>query len=1558
MILTRKIFVLLSAILMLGATTVQAQTPKSFPNEDPAFLEAFIPYVNKSKREESSMASSLFSESYNGMSADMRSVIRETANAMLKNKVRNYPVYTTYASMIHTIASQKGTIPQEHIGILRDLIIAAKPSAYKQFEQYMKYLPDLFENRVLYKTNTKSWSFNEGADYTMSVIDGRPALHFMKADITGASKKDTLTIYGTAGTCFPVSSKWSGKGGQLYFTRAGHLESEVSAEVSDYDFSLKAVDLVFDTVKFSMPAHLDGTVMGKVEEKLYTTTPQTISYPRFHSYDLDLEVKNLDERLSTSGGFQLNGTKMYIRGNKFQMAELTLTTAGKTQVKARARRFVVDTKENEIIAENTDVLVFLKKDSISHPSLIFKYFMDEDVVSLQRSDGIASNLPFKSQYHQMDLNINDLTWSLDSSDIKLRTISTYTRTPVTFTSYDHYVPGGELKYMTLTGRNTLRMVRDLADSYGTMELDGEALAGMMGYPLREIENILYKLTKDGFMFYDPESKRMTVDYKTFHYMEAGKGDIDFDHIQFTSDPKGSVLNGVISIDSQTIALNGVDRFDLSTIKQVSLSPRDSKVKLLEDRDMEMEGKLQAGKLDFKGEGMFFDYEGFKVEMQSVDSLIIYIKGEEMDYNGEYPDLPLRSVISDIKGTLYVDDPGNKAGVMDYAEYPYFESYDTAYVYFDDNYDSIKYPRDEFYFEVYPFTLDSISTAVTDSITFDGRLISADIFNPFETQLSVQKDRTLGIDEMTPEEGLDLYKSAGKFYDNFKLKKKGLFGDGRIEYRNSIMESGKFEFYRDSMYAVLDTFMMNADTSEDIPRSIIGKSVTYWLPYRDTLFVESTDKPNLMYDEKLIFNGNLIYTAGNLYGVSDSGELSNFKLTGAKIQAAEGEFMKDYFITSGGSLSLKSEDIKDELVSVMPINTNINFATQIGSFSTESDTVITNIPGTSLITNVREFEWDMAERKVTFINNESGDYYFTSTLPAYDSLQISAQTAVYDIVENKVYANEVNEISLADSKVIPAGKLLTIQQGGKIEALENATLVLNREESYHQIDDGDLVITSRNDFSGTGSYSYQGATGTPYKVVIDEISVKTDTADTDKKKITEEDMRYFVQARGIIPEEDAFRLDEQLFYKGNVYLYSNDKDIKFEGFGKLDLKQNEESSWFNLNQGIDPDNFSLGLDSLIDEYRQEVVAGLYVSPGELDLYSAVFNPKRSPKDPAIYQATGSLYKGEQSGEYIFGEADVVNGENNAGTIMYYDDNTGAVKIDGQLNWVSNIPMVTVDGYGTLEYDPVTKISSAITNLAIDFPMDDAIWYQLPRDIVEFEEKNKGIKYNRDEIKRALKYFIPNANDAANVIEDIKAEGYFQLPANFPYKMFLTDVELKWDPVDGNYKSSGLIGVSNINNYPIDLRIKAYTEFGYNLGSGYMNLYFETSSGEWFYFSTHRGKMFVLSSDQTFNDAVVNADDKEVRDGKKGPVIFEFLPGNLTSKLTFMARMDDYLSRVSVIETPVEKPVEEAPVKETPIEEIPVQEEPTEDKAPEETPEDAPEEEKGEGLIEKPDAPEEE
>ena len=76
-------------------------------------------------------------------------------------------------------------------------------------------------------------------------------------------------------------------------------------------------------------------------------------------------------------------------------------------------------------------------------------------------------------------------------------------------------------------------------------------------------------------------------------MDAGKGMVDYDYMQFTSNPKASPLNGVLNIDSQSIKLYGIEDFDLSRPKQVAAFPKNKQMTLLQDRDLRFEFKFKT-----------------------------------------------------------------------------------------------------------------------------------------------------------------------------------------------------------------------------------------------------------------------------------------------------------------------------------------------------------------------------------------------------------------------------------------------------------------------------------------------------------------------------------------------------------------------------------------------------------------------------------------------------------------------------------------------------------------------------------------------------------------------------------------------------------------------------------------------------------------------------------------------------------------------------------------------------------------------------------------------------
>ena len=95
--------------------------------------------------------------------------------------------------------------------------------------------------------------------------------------------------------------------------------------------------------------------------------------------------------------------------------------------------------------------------------------------------------------------------------------------------------------------------------------------------------------------------------------------------------------------------------------------------------------MAAGKLNFYSDerkGFTFDYEGFNIYLDSIDSLR-YILVRNPPDGFEFTDLQraLRNTcFENIKGRIHIDDPKNKNGAKDYRSFPVLDTYDKSYVY--------------------------------------------------------------------------------------------------------------------------------------------------------------------------------------------------------------------------------------------------------------------------------------------------------------------------------------------------------------------------------------------------------------------------------------------------------------------------------------------------------------------------------------------------------------------------------------------------------------------------------------------------------------------------------------------------------------------------------------------------------------------------------------------------------------------------------------------------------------------------------------------------------------
>ena len=86
-----------------------------------------------------------------------------------------------------------------------------------------------------------------------------------------------------------------------------------------------------------------------------------------------------------------------------------------------------------------------------------------------------------------------------------------------------------------------------------------------------------------------------------------------------------------------------------------------------------------------------------------------------------------NAMEEMTGELLIDHPQNKSGLEAYPQFPTFSSSKGSFIYFDSkNIQNGVYDRHEFYFELEPFTFDSLDNFNPKAISPAGTFISAGI----------------------------------------------------------------------------------------------------------------------------------------------------------------------------------------------------------------------------------------------------------------------------------------------------------------------------------------------------------------------------------------------------------------------------------------------------------------------------------------------------------------------------------------------------------------------------------------------------------------------------------------------------------------------------------------------------------------------------------------------------------------------------------------------------------------------------------------------------------------
>src|SRR5690606_6876614 len=102
---------------------------------------------------------------------------------------------------------------------------------------------------------------------------------------------DSTIIEGTTGVFYPDDNRFFGKGGRVYWEKAGMPKNKVYADLKSFQIDLRKAGFEADSVTFFNDKYLTQPEEGKFEEKLTRAVESEIyRYPKFDSYKARIAI--------------------------------------------------------------------------------------------------------------------------------------------------------------------------------------------------------------------------------------------------------------------------------------------------------------------------------------------------------------------------------------------------------------------------------------------------------------------------------------------------------------------------------------------------------------------------------------------------------------------------------------------------------------------------------------------------------------------------------------------------------------------------------------------------------------------------------------------------------------------------------------------------------------------------------------------------------------------------------------------------------------------------------------------------------------------------------------------------------------------------------------------------------------------------------------------------------------------------------------------------------------------------------------------------------------------
>lgn len=1455
----KSLFSLLLSIFIFQAVLAQDNT-KYFDPQPENFMKQLNVLFKENARDELEVFYKKLEKEYKEgkISESQQSKMVDILNIMYSRKMQVYPYYKNFIEA--TGNSYKSGYSEQFIdrwyNFVKGVLVNSKKGNNKDFNIFIDFSNDLFTINALVSENSKSYTI-EKRELSFRYVDKHIIASVPKTNLRGFFKTDTIVIWNTSGEYNIMERTWKGNEGEMNWLRVGLPKETVSATFGRYTIDMNKPSYSIDSALLTYPEYFPKPVYGRIDDKITKEGGDftTLQYPQFTSYIKTYPFNNkIANNIRCSGGFKIKGNSIIVGAEDGTPVNVEIYAKdGITKIFSAEGSFAIFQKENFINMDKSRITIYMGKDSIYHPSSSFKYDVQKRELRIVKEQDGSGKARYRSSFHKMSFDAEILLWNIDEDFVNLKMLSGKGKNAAKFISDNNFDQQTFNLARTAAATNDpLTVLSKMAETNPT-GIPVEDYVKSMGpaFSVSAVLPMLFSLEKDGFINYSSTNKTITInkDYTNF-YIKANAKKTDYDILRFSSLGQNSI--GKYNIKNKNLEINSVVKIPMNDSANVMAFPNDtSKVVISNNRKLEFDGKIMAGRMDFYTAGSKFDYDSFNVKSDKIEMMRIHIPDKVDPATGADVTVKvLKSSLEKFKGDIQINSRFNRSGMQSARKYPTLKTTSNAYVYYDNkNIYNGRYDREDFYFEVAPFKKDSLQFFDKDALFYEGKLVSAKIFQPFPEKLRIQPDLSLGFITKTTESGFANYQNKGSFNGTIKLSNSGLIGQGVQKYMTASLTSDSILYFPDQTNLLAKKVESKEQkTPTEFPQYTTDSALIEWRPYTDTMLLLSHKRhPFNMFNNSTEMFGLLVLTNKGLTG---SGYLD---FDEAKISSKAMIFKSTTMNADTASMEIKS--LGDKLTFKTPnVKAKMDFVTKIGDFKSNANDIATDFAYNQYKAEINEFKWDINQKILTFKSPEgSKGSKFTSTHPDQDSLTFLARKAEFSLVTSIIKMDGVDEIQIADSKVFPNDGKVTLQPKAKMETLNNATIEGDTANNYHKFTNAKLDIHGKNDMIGYGEYVLK-VNDKDHNVKLNSIRVtKKEVGKGAKKKPI---YNYTIEGTGKVDKNQNLQIYRNVDYYGDVTIAMNKKYPLFNGKQRIKFDNPPyKTPWFDVNNEINVEELQLNKKELIAEGDQNLYTGFMIDrESNTGIYTNIMAPLRTNADQTMFDANGIIKHSKSDNVYIFGDSAKILTGARKGNKIRYSDSSGTLSSEGYYNpnlKMGGIPVVMGGSMDNNLKDSSYKFNGSV---GFNITLDPRVMNALVNVIAAEFGENLDINYNKKETKNSLiELFHPK--DVAAIEEDLAKSGTIQKgPKYTPFNLVLSDVIMDYHNEDMAFRSKAEFGLSMVGGRPVNKKVNGFFEYGYGEYYDYFNLYFKAKNREWVFITYADGILGMLSSNEAFNSTI--------------------------------------------------------------------------------------------------------